>query len=509
MSVFLGIDAGTRNVKAVAYDRNGRRIAAASRSQPVRNPEPGWAEQDMDAVWSTTAAVIRSVVGDLEARGTAIEAVGLTGQGDGCWLLDDDGDPVRNAVLWSDSRAAEIIEAWERDGTLEALVDTCGSRPYPGMCLPLLRWMADEEPERLERAATAFSCKDWIAYSLTGERGTDYTEATVPFLDRETTAFESDVFETVGLPEQSSLIPQIRDPTAVTGTVTAEAADETGLTAGTPVVAGAIDVAASAIGSGAVAPGDGAASLGTSLFTQVIGDGPGDEPTSIGMALGIDGRWTTAIGSNAGTRTLEWLQSETADGASFDDLEERARSVPPGSEGVLYLPYLSETGERGPFTDPDARAGFLGLSPTHETAHLVRSAYEGLALALRDCVEHLPVDPDRIALSGGGARSSLLPPLVADCVGTEIVVPDTDEPAATGAAALAAVGLDAVPTLEAATETLVGDRTRYEPTPSTAATYDELYDGYVSVRREMESIWDTQAASRARETATEPTSESE
>ncbi|NUC72664.1 carbohydrate kinase [Haloterrigena sp. SYSU A558-1] len=498
MNVFLGIDAGTRNVKVVAYDREGNAVATASASQSVVTPEPGRAEQEMDAVWSVTAETIRTAVDELEARedDAEIEAVGLTGQGDGCWLIDADGEPVRNAVLWSDSRAAPIVEDWARDGTLETLAETCGSRPYPGMSLPLLRWLADEEPAALERATTAFSCTDWLAYSLTGERGTDTTEATVPLLDRETTAFEPAVFEAVGLPERASLLPELRALTDVVGTVTETAADETGLPAGTPVVAGAIDVAASAVGSGAVRPGDGAASIGTSLFTQVIGDGPGAEPTAIGMALGIDDRWTTAIGSNAGTRTLEWVRSEIADGASFDDLEELARSAPAGSDGLLYLPYLSETGERGPFTDPDARAGFLGLSPAHGTAHLVRSAYEGLALALRDCVDHLPADPDRIALSGGGTRSSLLCQLVADCTGTEIVVPTNDEPGATGAAAFAAVGVGAYPDLEAATDALAGDRTRYAPRSSTVGTYDELYVAYRDARTDMAPIWDSQAAFR-------------
>ncbi|ELY61161.1 FGGY-family carbohydrate kinase [Natronolimnohabitans innermongolicus] len=502
MSVYLGVDAGTRNVKAVAYDLAGRRVAMASEPQSVLNPASGRAEQDMAAVWSTVAEAIRSVTDDLEARGSggesapAIEAVGLTGQGDGCWLVDVDGEPVRNAVLWSDSRAAGVLEEWAADGTLEALVETCGSRPYPGMGLPVLRWLADEEPESLEAATTAFSCTDWLAFRLTGDRGTDYTEATVPFLNRETESVEPAVFERAGLADFRSLLPPVRKPTDVVGRVTAAAAEHTGLPVGTPVVTGAIDVVASAIGNGAVRPGDGAASIGTSIFTQVIGDRPGESETSIGMALGLDGRWTTAIGSNAGTRSLEWVRSELADGASFDALEERARAVPAGSEGLLYLPYLSETGERGPFTDPNARAGFVGLSPAHGRAHLVRATYEGLALALRDCVEHLPVEPERLALGGGGARSTFFRQLVADCVGTEIVVTADDEPGANGAAMLAAVGNGEFSDLERAAEAMTAVHTRYQPATDASATYDDLYETYAAAREGLEPVWDAQAAFR-------------
>ncbi|MDQ2049261.1 FGGY-family carbohydrate kinase [Natronolimnohabitans sp. A-GB9] len=495
MSVFLGIDAGTRTVKAVAYDRDGQRVASASETQSVHTPDSGWAEQEMTAVWSTTAAAIRGVVDALEEE-LSIEAIGLTGQGDGCWLLDADGQPVRNAILWSDSRAAGIVDAWECDGTLETIVDTCGSRPYPGMSLPLLRWLAENEPDTLERATTACSCTGWLGYALTGERSIDYAEATVPFVDRETTAFAPDVFEAAGVAGLESLIPPLRRPTDVVGGITESAARETGLPEGTPVVAGTIDVVASAIGSGMIRPGDSAASIGTSLFTQVIGTGPGETETSIGMALGVDGRWTTAIGSNSGTRSLEWVQTELTDGASFETLEERARSVPAGSEGLLYLPYLSDTGERGPFTDPTARAGFLGLAPTHGNAHLVRAVYEGLALAVRDCIEHLPVDPDRIALGGGGSRSAFLCQLVADCVGTEIVVPAADEPGAKGAATLAAVGLDVFPDLETATDELAGDRSRYEPRAAAVTTYDELYETYVATRTELDPVWNALAAFR-------------
>jgi len=191
MGVLLGIDAGTTTITAVAFNSDGTVRAVASETQSVAHPNAGWAEQAMDAVWEATASAVRSVLEGLE-DGTDVLGVGLTGQGDGCWLCGEDGSPVRNAVLWSDSRAAPILERWEADGTMTAIAAECGSLMYPGMSLPLLAWFAEHEPESLKRATTAFGCKDWIAYRLTGVRNTDYSEATVPF--RRGLPFSTNIF---------------------------------------------------------------------------------------------------------------------------------------------------------------------------------------------------------------------------------------------------------------------------------------------------------------------------
>jgi sugar (pentulose or hexulose) kinase len=488
MKALVGIDAGTTAITAVAYDTSGSTLATATETQSVDRPDTGQAELDMGAVWDQTRETIARVVTRLDEH-VEIAGVGITGQGDGCWLIDTNGEPVRDAVLWSDSRAASILESWTEDGTMDALVETCGSPVYPGMCLPILTWLAEHEPETLERATTAFSCKDWLGYNLTGTRATDYTEATVPFLDRETGEFEPTVFEWAGIPERSNLVPDVHSGTDVIGAVTSDAASETGLPEGTPVVAGTLDVVASAVGAGAVAPGDGAVSLGTSLFAQTITEDPGADDRGIGMAFGIDDRWTTAIGSNAGTPSLEWVCEELLEIKEIETLESIATSAAAGSGGVLFLPYLSTTGERGPFTDPNARAGFVGLTPEHTRAHVVRSVYEGLSLAVRDCIEHLPATPNRVYLTGGGSRSAFWCELLADCLGVELFVPETAYPAAKGAATLLAVGLGIESSLERASSRLGETKRRYGPDGDVAETYDELYEHYYRARLDMQPIW--------------------
>jgi xylulokinase len=490
--VLLAVDAGTTTVKTAAFGVDGTELTRAARETETLRPEPGHVEQEMVAVWERTAAAIREVLASLPGDAEPL-GVGVTGQGDGLWAVTGAGEPVRNAVLWSDSRAAGILEEWEADGTMDAIVEQCGSAPYPGMSLPLLAWLAREEPDAFDRVDTVLSCKDWLNYRLTGERTTDHSEATVPYLDRSTGEYEPAVFDLVDLSGARGVLPRLAAPTTVVGSVTPPAADATGLDAGLPVVSGVFDVPAAGIGSGAATPGGSAVTLGTSLTHQVFLEGPPSATSGIGMALGTEGLWTYAVGSNAGTPSLDWSVESVADVGDLAALEEVAAGVPPGSEGVLYHPYLSTSGERGPFVDPDARAQFLGLDPEHGTEHLVRAVYEGLSLAVRDCIEGLPREVERVALSGGGTRSELWCQLIADCLDRPVVVPEGPDPGAKGAAALLGVGVGEFDSLgDAVDRTTAVDR-RYAPRANVAAQYESLYELFVDVREAMGTVWSRRA----------------
>ena len=491
-NVLLAVDAGTSAIKTVAFDTDGNELAVATRETETHRPAPGHVEQEMSAVWERTAETLREVTAALPDEADLL-GVGVTGQGDGLWAVTEAGRPVRNAILWSDSRAAGVLSAWESDGRLDDVVAQCGSAPYPGMSLPLLAWLAREEPDRFDRVDTLLSCKDWLKYRLTGERTTDHSEATVPYLDRSTGEYERGVFDLVGLSAARDALPRLASPTEVVGSVTTAAAEATGLDEGLPVVSGLFDVPASGVGSGVATPGGSAVTLGTSLTHQVFVEGPPSVTSGIGMDLGMDGLWTYAIGSNAGTPSLDWAVDALADVEDVTALGDLAAAAPVGSEGVLYHPYLSTSGERGPFVDPDARAQFVGLTPEHGVEHLVRSTFEGLSLAVRDCIEGLPREVDRVALSGGGARSALWCQLVADCLDRQVVVPAGTEQGARGAAALLGVGVGAFPSLEAAVDRLVTVDRRYIPREDVAARYDRLYDLFVDVRQAMETVWSRRA----------------
>ncbi|WP_142860602.1 FGGY-family carbohydrate kinase [Salinigranum halophilum] len=490
--VLVAVDVGTTKIKTVAFDLRGSAVASATRETETATPEAGHTEQSMGQAYALTAETIGEVVealpADAEPRG-----VGVTGQGDGLWAVTSEGDPVRPAILWSDSRAAEILDAWDDAGTLDDIVAQCGSAPYPGMSLPLLAWLAREEPARFAQVETILSCKDWITYRLTDERVTDHSEATVPYLDQSTGEYDRSVFDLVGLPEAGDVLPELVAPTEIVGSVTEAAAAETCLPEGLPVVAGLFDVPASGIGSGTATTGGTAVTLGTSLTHQVFVEGPQSARSGIQMNLGIDGLWTYAIGSNAGTPSFDWATETVADADDVTELEALAAAAPAGSDGVCYHPYLSTTGERGPFVDPDARGQFIGLTPAHGSEHLARAVYEGLSLAVRDCVEHLPNDASRVALSGGGTRSELWPQLIADCLDRPVVVPAGGELGAKGVAVVLAVGLDEFASLEEAVEQMVSVDRRYSPRDDVVPTYDALYDLYVDVREAIGDVWTRRA----------------
>jgi xylulokinase len=486
--VLVAIDAGTTNLKTVAFDRFGDAVTTATRETETIHPAAGHAEQEMEAVFELAAATVREVVDDLPADAEP-RGVGVTGQGDGLWAVTDSGDPVRNAILWSDSRAAGILDEWDEAGVLDDVIAQCGSAPYPGMSLPLLAWLAREEPARFEAVGTILSCKDWLTYRLTGVQVTDHSEATVPYLDQSTGGYDRSVFDLVGLSEARDVLPELSAPTDVVGHVTDTAAAETHLPDSLPVVAGLFDVPASGIGGGTATAGGTAVTLGTSLTHQVFVDGPQSTRTGIQMNLGVDGLWTYAIGSNAGTPSLDWATDVFADVEDVTELEALATAAPVGSDGVCYHPYLSSTGERGPFVDPDARGQFVGLTPEHGPEHLARAVYEGLSLAVRDCVEHLPKDASRVALSGGGTQSDLWPQLIADCLDRPVIIPAGEELGAKGAAVVLAVGLDEFASLEAAVDRMVSVDRRYTPRDDVVPTYDTLYDRYVDVRESMGDVW--------------------
>lgn len=491
--VLVGVDAGTTNIKTATFTLEGKELTRAARETPLEMPREGWVEQDMAATWDRAAATIREAVDALGGDAEVI-ALGVTGQGDGCWLIDGDGEPVRDAILWSDGRAADYLPAWKENGTADRIREITGSDLFAGAALPILQWLADNEPGALADAETVFFCKDWIKYRATGRRVMDYSDASLPFLDIESRSYSAAVPELVDIPGMVDLLPPLADGTEVVGTVTGAAAERTGLPAGTPVVSGVIDIAASAIGCGAVAPGDSSSVIGTTSLNQTFLAEPPAELTGHGFTLAVlEDRYCRTMASMAGTPNLDWLLSEMTPEWDFEDAERAARSAPATGKGLLYHPYLSASGERSPFNDPNARGQFLGLSPTHDRADMVRAVYEGVALAMRDCYEYIDVDADRVTVSGGGARSDLWCQLFADCLDSKVVVPEGEEFGARGVALLAGVGVGEIDDLESTVRETTTYEQVWEPRDRYVRIYDEWYEAYRDAYEEMADVWQRRA----------------
>jgi len=503
--VLIGVDAGTSNLKAAAFDLNGDQVEIATIENPVETPQSGWQEQNMTTNWKKTATVISEVVEDL-GDDHEILGIGITGQGDGCWLIDEDGDPVRDAILWSDGRASEIVDEWVDNGKADVIREATGTDIFPGVTLPIMQWLVENEPETLEDADTVFYCKDWLKFKLTGERTMDYSDATLPFLDIESREYSEEVQELVDYDGVDDLLPRLAPPTEIIGEVTADAAVETGLPEGTPVISGAFDIPASAIGSGAVTPGESSSIVGTTSLNQTVLTEPPEELHGRGFTLAVDeGFYLRSMASMAGTPNIDWSYENIANNREFADVEAEIEEIPVGSEGLLYHPYLSSSGERHPFLKTSARAQFIGLSPEHDQKHMMRAIYEGVALAMRDSFEHIDVESDRVMISGGGSRSAFWCQMFADCLGAPIVLPEGDELGAKGAALLTGVALDEYEDLEAAVERTVRHTDRFEPDPEKVPKYDEWYEFYHDAYQAMFDVWDDRVETLSKLEATQST----
>ncbi len=483
-------------IKAVAFSVDGEPLYRSSRENEVLTPETGWREQDMDDTWDATAATLREVVEELDAD-DEILGLGVTGQGDGCWLVDEDGEPARDAILWSDGRAGDIIQEWQASGVNDELYDICGSVQFPGSSLAILLWLENNEPDVVDRADTVFFSKDWLKYRLTGEITSDPSDMSLPYVDLETGDYSSEVFEVVGAPEYEDLLPPLVGPTEVIGEVTADAESQTDVPAGTPVVSGLFDVPASMFGTGVSEPGDGASVVGTTSLNQVLLDEPDASPHGVGytLSLGLENRWSRFMSSMIGTPNLDWVLEKFRyrDDPDYGAIEKRAAEKPVGSEGVLYHPYLSSSGERAPFLNTKARASFVGLEPDHTEEHLIRAVYEGVALAMKDCYEHIPDTPDEVYIAGGGAKSDFWCQMFADCTGADFSVPDGEEFGAKGAALLAGTGVGVYDDFETAIEETRTVGKSFSPDPTDVRRYDELYDWYKMTYEAMFDVWDRRA----------------
>ncbi|MFG3252887.1 FGGY family carbohydrate kinase [Streptomyces sp. NPDC048172] len=493
-SALIGIDAGTTAVKTTVLTGEGRELATARTSVEVGHPERGHAEQSMDEVWH---AVVRTVTGALEQARQAgpltVRAIGLTGQGDGAWLLDEDHRPVGPAVLWLDNRATERVRAWEADGRAADVRAVTGSSVFPGALPPLLEELAETRPELLERARHQANCKDWIRLRLTGVLETDATEASRTYLDIRTGRYADGLIDRLGHRRFARLLPPVV-PADAHRPLTAEAAALLGLDAGIPVATGMMDTATAGAGTGAVSPGEAYAIIGTTAFLGVTRASAAELTTPVGITLatGFDGQVLECLAPMSGSPNLTWardaLLSGVPDEGGWDAVEAEARAVPAGSGGVLYLPYGAEAGERAPFSDVHASAAWLGLSNGTTRGQLLRAVYEGIALGLRECRDALRhTGPLRVC--GGAAASDLLCQILADVTGGAVERPLAQEVGTRGAAALALAALAGSGDLPAASAALLGDADVFTPDPAATALHDAQYATFTAVRDALRPGW--------------------
>ena len=490
--VVIGVDGGTTAVKAVAFDLNGQIKASHHESVPVRYGANGESEQDMALLWEAVASCLRSVAE--QVRGSRIVGIGLTGQGDGVWLVDADGEPVRPAANWMDGRAAGRVGDWNLDGRGRAVLDVTGTTVFGGLFPVLYEELAAAEPEAVARATSHLNCKDWIRFKLTGVRATDFTEASRTFLDVATTSgYNEPLAEKLGLSEALKLLPEIRHPAGEASPVTEEAAEATGIPAGTPVGVGMIDVAVTGMGLGRIADGDSWLILGTTGFVGTLLPSVAERRSELSMVLAT-GEGTQVLEFMApmtGTPNLDWIRSTLGlEAQSWSEIEKMARAAGPGSHGVVYLPYASPGGERAPFLDTNASASWQGMSLTSTRADILRAVYEGVVFSLAECLNALRITGP-IVVSGGGFRSDLLCEILADVTAQRVLRQDAPEAGARGAAVLALVSAGAFPDVFSASSALGAALETFDPNPDNIHIYSEARVAFYDAREGARRCWRT------------------
>jgi xylulokinase len=478
--VVLGLDISTTATKAILVRDDGTLLAAGASEYGFEAPEPLWIEQDPRAWWVAATEAIRAALSTAGIDGGDVQAIGLCGQMHGLVLLDAHDEVLRPAILWNDQRTlAECDEIRERVGR-QRLIAIAGCDALASVTAPKLLWVRRHEPAAWARARRLLLPKDYVRLRLTGEHAIDASDAAGTLLfDLDARAWSAEIVEALGL--DGAMLPRVLEGPDVVGTVTPQAAQATGLRSGTPVIAGAGDQAANAIGVGAVMPGATALSLGTSgvVFVttaqRVVADGGQVQA----LCHALPDRWHLMGVTLSAAGSLKWLRETLAPGRSWDELTSIAAGVPPGAEGLLFLPFL--TGDQTVHPDPLARAAFVGLNVRHGLAHLVRAVLEGVAFSLVDVFTMVaaasPTPPRDIRASGGGTRSFLWNQILADVMGMPLSLTGDAEAAARGAAVLAAVAAGWFRTVPEACDSMVRLAATVDPGVGSGA-YGRSYDAY-------------------------------
>jgi erythritol kinase (D-erythritol 1-phosphate-forming) len=512
--LIIGLDAGTSVLKSVAFTLDGTQVGIASRPNSYTRFGRGCVEQDMLRTWDDarqTLCDLAAIVPDLASR---VMALAVTGQGDGCWLIDADGEPVGDGLIWLDSRAAEMAASFVAGPDHAAHYATTGTGLNACQQSIQLAWLQQYQPERLERAASALHCKDWLYFKLTGVRAVDPSEGIFTYGDFRNRSYAASVGERLGIARHARLLPEIVDGAQMYHGLTTAAAGATGLPNGLPVVLGYVDVVCSAIGGGLYDAGGevGCSILGSTGMHMRMSRGTDAvalNPACSGYTMALPGPDLYAqIQSNmAATVNIDWAVEMIRQACAMAGIDANRQALLAGVEthvaaapsgGALYHPYILQAGERGPFMNADARAQFTGLSTSTTFAGLFRAIYEGLGFAARDCYSVMGKIPVEIRVTGGAARSSILLQIFADILGASVRRVMREETGAAGAAMIAAISLGHYPGLAACADRWVtptlGALT--EPDPGRRMLYDQLFPIYRSVREAMPPVWAALAQAR-------------
>ncbi len=493
----IAFDAGGTAVKAAMYDERGMERAVAAVGMAPLHPAPGRLERDPGAMWTAVCEVARKVLAASGVAPSSIAAVGLTGYGNGLFLLDRQGQPVRNAILSSDQRAEAFVTRWRADGAEARSTEFSYNAQFPGKTLPLIAWLDANEPDALQRADRALFCKDYLRFRLTGEAGLEISDmSSAGLIDQRLRRWTPAALDVFGLGRHARLFGDGAEPLTIAGAVTGQAATETGLAAGTPVSAGYADGPSMALGLGATDESLISVIAGTWGLNQLATRTPVTDGSVAAVIAGPrPGDFVVTDAGPTSASAFEWFVESILGGAGighlgrdalFDLCNREVLRARGDGDVPIFLPYLN-----GRLEQPEARACFIGLASWHGLPEMVRAVYEGVAFEHRGHIDHLLMgrrQPRAARFAGGAARSRPWLDIFASAIGLPLELSGANELGALGAAIIAAVGVGLYPDLDAAVAAMTRVTCRIEP--------DAEPSGILSRRRQVfEALRDRLAAS--------------
>ncbi len=497
-SYLLGIDIGTSACKVAVFSEDGVVKGAATESYPVYYPHPGWAEQNPDEWWEAVCKAIKKMLREYEISPSQITGIGIDGQSWSAIPIDKDGNVLTNTPIWMDTRAQSICDRMNEKIGAEKIFELCGNMLQPSYTTAKILWYQENLPEVYEKTDKILQSNSFIAYRLTGKATQDLSQGYgLHCFNMRTGTWDQEMCEALGIP--MNFLPDIVPCHQIVGTVTAKAAEETGLLEGTPVAAGGLDAACGTLGAGVLQAGETQEQGGQAGGMSICIEKYAADPRLILGYHVVPDRWLLQGGTTGGGGVMRWLEQQFADyersiakeigKSSLQQYNEEAGQVSPGSDGLVFLPYMA--GERSPIWDPNAKGVFYGLDFGKTKGHMIRACMEGVAYSLKhnlDIAEAAGAYVKELLAVGGSANSDLWMQIKSDITGNPLAVPFSDTATTLGAAILAGVGTGIYDSFEDAVQKTVKITKRYQPNSANQEVYQKNYETYLALYESLKDL---------------------
>jgi len=495
--MLLGVDLGTGGCKITIIDDEGRILAEPTEEYRTYHPKSSYSEQKPNDWFLAFKACITKAKEKNSIDLKNIEAISLDASTHNAVLLDREMKIIRPTIMWTDQRSISEVEYLENNWGPK-IFEIGYQKVAPTWTLPQLLWIKNNEPDNYKKINKIMFIKDYIRYRLTGSWETDYIDAQGTLLfDMGKLKWSEELCDIIDLPIEK--LPPICSPTDITGEITKEAAKETGLSAGTPVICGTSDSAVEDYGAGAIKSGQCILKIATAGNVNVMTDKPNPNPLTLTYSHVVPGMWYTVSATNTAASAMRWFrdnfcyqeleESRNSGKNVYEIMEELVKPIPAGSETLIFHPYLM--GERAPYWDPYLRASFIGASMIHKKGHFLKSLMEGVAFSLRDCyrvVEEMKLEVSEFLIIGGGSRSDSWCQIVCDVFGKRVLKPLVSD-ASYGVALLAGVGIGLFTDVREAVKKCSKIEKKFEPNNENKEKYVELFNIYLEVHDKLKDVY--------------------